>query len=424
MAKNQKTYKAMSAKQKSFIALALLLAVTLVVSYFGIAGAQLGPEQSRKLLPYMPMNAEMDAYTLPVEMGGGMLYEAVLLPAAEGSESQADKVADIFEQRLQEYGVRGFKVEKVSDEQVNVTVPSYADTEMIGTLLSTTGNITFTDASGNVLLDNADFTSAKVVYANGYYYVEMKADKAALQAATEATVGSTMSIKLDGSTLVSPSVEEVNATGAVTISLGLIEDATRTIAALLVNEALPVSLSNVIMQETEATNPGSLSVLLIALWVMVAVAVVLFVVRYRAAGIGAAWTLWAYLLLFFFLMCTVTRVYADLSVWACVYAGVVLNVCVLSQQLKAMRQAVLGGRDTAAAVRFGMNTTVKQTLITYAAALAVALVLMILSATRPMGYTLATCVVAGLCVSLVAVRALVPVMVSACGGKTCAICGK
>ena len=424
MAKNQKTYKAMGQRQKSLVAFALLLVVTLVVSYFGIAGATLGPEQSRKLLPYMPMNAAMDAYTLPAEMGGGLLYEAVLLPVAEGEESQADKVTEIFEARLEDYGVRGYKVEKVSDEQVNVTLPAYDDTEMIGTLLSTNGSITFTDASGNVLLSNKDFESAELMYANGYYYIEMKGDKAAMKAATEATLNSTMNIVLDGATMISPSVDQVNNTGVMTISFGITENATRAMAAFLVNEALPVTLSNVIMKNMEATNPGSLSVLLIALWVMVAVAVVLLVVKYRAAGIGAAWTLWTYLLLFFFLMCTVSRVYANLPVWACVYAGVVLCVYVLAQQLKVMHGAVLGGREAAAAVRYGMNVTVKKTLITYAAALVVVLVLMILSATRPMGYTLATCVVAGLCVNLIAVRLLVPVMVSLCGNKTCAICGK
>ena len=423
MAKNQKTHKALSAKQKSLIAFALLLVVTLVVSYFGIAGAQLGPEESRKLLPYMPMNAEMDAYILPVDMAGGKLYEAVLAPVAEGQESQADKVVEIFENRLAHFGLRGYKVEKVDDELVHVTIPSYADTEMIGTLLSTTGNITFTDAAGNVLLSNEHFTSTKVVYANGYYFIEMRADKAALKAATEATLGSTMNINLDGSQLAAPSVDEVNGTGALTVSLGLVEGATRTIAALLVNEPLPVVLTNVIMNDAEATAPASLNALLIALWVMFAVAVVLMVIRYRVAGIGAAWALWAYALLFFFLMCTVTRVYADVTVWIAVFAGVVLVVAAFAEQLKAMRKAVAEGRDARAAVRLGLNTTVKRVLVMFGAALVVALVLMILSATRPMGYTLATAVVAGLCATQIGARVLVPVMVSLCGGKACTIGG-
>lgn len=424
MAKNQKTHKAMGARAKALVGVALLLVVTLVISYFGIATTTLGPEESRKLLPYMPMNGEMEAYTLPVEMNGGVVYEATLPALAEGEESQADKVAAIYEARLASFGVRGYKVEKISDVQVNVTMPAYDTAEMIGTVLSTPGAFTFTDAEGNVYLTNADFSDASVLYSNGYYYMEMKADKAALKAATEATVGSALSIVLDGSTLAEPAVEEVNASGVVTLSFGMDEATTSALCAMLSNDALPVAQASVMMNAVEATAPATLTVLLIALWAVFALAVVLMVVRYRAAGVGAAWTLWAYMLLFFFLMCTVTRVYASYVVWACVFAGMILCVYALSLQLKAAAKAVKEGRDAAAAVRYGMNSTVKKTLITYAVALAVALVLMILNVTRPMGYTLATAVVAGLCATLIAVRLVVPAMVALCGGKSCAVCGK
>ena len=424
MAKNQKTHKAVSARAKALVGIALLLAVTLVISYFGITTTTLGPEESRKLLPYMPMNGEMEAYTLPVEMNGGVLYEAVLPELAEGEESQADKVAEIYEARLNTFGVRGYKVEKVSDVQVNVTMPAYETAEVVGTMLSTTGAFTFTDSEGTVYLSNADFSDASVLYANGYFYMEMKADKAALKAATEATVGSTLNINLDGTQMAQPSVDVVNTSGVVTLSFGMDEATTSALCAMLSNEALPVAMTNVIMSATEATAPATLTVLLIALWAVVALAVVLMVVRYRAAGVGAAWTLWAYLLMFFFLMCTVTCVYASYVVWACVLGGIVLCVYALSLQLNAMRKAVQEGRDAAAAVRYGMNSTVKKTLITYAVALAVALVLMILNVTRPMGYTLATAVVAGLCANLIAVRLVVPGMVALCGGKSCAVCGK
>ena len=424
MAKNQKNRKAMSGRSKSAVALALLLAVTLVVSYIGIAGLTLGPEQSRKLLPFMPMNAEMEAYILPTAMQDGTLYEVVLAAAAEGEEDPVAAAAAVYEARLAHYGVRGAKVEKVSDTQLNVTVPSYTGTDMIGTMLSSGGSFSFTDSEGNELLTNADFTSTKLLYANGYYYVEMKGDKAAIKAATEATMGDVLNINLDGSLLVSPTVDEVNTKGVFTLGFGLTEEATRALAAMLVNEPVTGTIVNVIAKEAPAASTASLSALLIALWVMFAVAVVLMVVRYRAAGVAAAWTLWVYMLLFFFLMCTVTLVYVDYAVWACVFAGVVISVAVLSEQLKAAAKAVKEGRDAAAALRYGMNATAKKNLVLHAAVLVVALLLMVLSFTRPYGYTLATVVVASVVANMVAVRALVPVVVSALGGKTCLISGK
>ena len=105
-------------------------------------------------------------------------------------------------------------------------------------------------------------------------------------------------------------------------------------------------------------------------------------------------------------------------------AGEVFVVCALLSQLKGMKQAVLAGRDAAHAVKLGLRTFSKQNLLRHAVLLAVAVVLMILNVSRPYGYILATVAVAGVCVSEVLVRALVPCLVSAVGGKSCAISGK
>ena len=412
MAKNQK---------KGLIALALLLVVTLVISYFGIAGTVLGPEQSRRLLPYMPMNGDMDAYTLPVQMDGGVLYE-ITLPASETDLS--DEACAVMEARLKEYGVRNYKVEKESAELIKVTTPFYSEAEVLGTMLSAGGQFTFTDANGNELLTNEDFTSTDVLYANGYYYLEMNAAKADIKAATEATAGSTMPIMLDGQQLAAPQVDEVTTQGKITLSFGMSEAYTRALAAMLVSDPMPVVVSNATMSVAEATAPASLTAVLVALWVMFAAACVLFVVRFRVVGLGAAWTLWAYMLLFFFLLCTVTKVMVDVPAWICVFAGVVVTVYVLCNELCAAKKAVQEGRDVAAAVRFGLNSTVKHTLLVYAVVLAVALVLMVFAFTRPYGYVLSTVVASGAAVALVLVRVLVPVVVSAFGGKTCLIAGK
>lgn len=421
MAKNQKIHKAMGVQQKSLIALALLLVVTLVVSYFGIAGAVLGPEESRKLLPYMPMNAELEAYTLPVGMDGGVLYE-VVLPASE--TDVADEVCAILDARLKDYGVRNYTVEKESAELVKVTTPLYAEVEALGTLLSSGGQFTFTDANGQVLLTNDDFKKTDILYANGYYYIEMTADKAALKAATEATMGSTLTINLDGQALASPQVEEVTTNGKLTLSFGLSEDYTRALAAMLANDELPVIVVNTIMSTAEATAPASLTAVLVALWVVFVAGCVLFVVRFRVAGLGAAWALWTYMLLFFFLLCTVAKVMVDVPAWICVFAGVVLCVYVLCNQLCAAKKAVQEGRDAAAAVRFGLNSTVKHTLIVCAAVLAAALLLMVLALTRPYGYVLATAAASAALTALVLSRVLVPVVVAAFGGKASLISGK
>ena len=152
----------------------------------------------------------------------------------------SDEACAVMEARLKEYGVRNYKVEKESAELIKVTTPFYSEAEVLGTMLSAGGQFTFTDANGNELLTNEDFTSTDVLYANGYYYLEMNADKADIKAATEATAGSTMPIILDGQQLAAPQVDEVTTQGKITLSFGMSEAYTRALAAMLVSDPMPV----------------------------------------------------------------------------------------------------------------------------------------------------------------------------------------
>ena len=426
MAKNSKTHKAMTAKAKSTIVLAVLLVITLVVSYIGIAGLQLGPEQSRKLLPWMPMSGELDAFTLS-RAYGDVVEVNCTYAAEEGSEGTVEDVIAVLEDRFAAYGARDIKLEKTGDNTVLVTMPQFADYDMIASLAGTMGLMEFRDEEGNVLLNNDDFASCKLMYSNGFHYIQMKTTKEGklrLTDATTATMGATMPIYLDGVSMAEPTVPEVNNEGVMTLSFGLTEEASRGIAAMLESGALPMTVTAAEVTLVENSETGALTAVLLAVWAVFALACVYMVVRYRAAGLGAAWTLWAYMLLFFFIMCTVTLVLVDTAAFVCIVAGEALVICMLAAQLKAMKQAVLSGRDDLQAVRLGLHSTMKKNWLLHGVLLVVALLLMILDVTRSYGYILATCAVASVAACMVLVRVFVPCLVLALGGKASAITGK
>ncbi len=422
----QKTRKPMTSRGKGIIALAVLMIITLALSWLAIAGVKLDGEGVSYLQGWLPVTERNATEALPasLQLGGGTSVDYVYEPA-EGVTAQ--DVADVLSARLRHYGATGFAVEVTGDNTVRVSLPNTSDLDMLKTLLVSVGQINFTDADGNVLFDNNDIASADVQVSGGYSFLQVKMTeegKAKLTEATEKCMGKTMPIVLDGEQLAAPQVDEVNTTGGMSLSFGFTESATRAIAAMMAGKALPLKVSDATESVAAATSQNLLKAVLIVLWAVFAVACVVMVVRYRAAGLAGVWTLWVYMLIFFFLLATVAMPVMNLAVWAAALVGVLLAAYVCLRQLRGMALAVADGRDGRGAVRLGFHTSLKDAWLAHGVALVLSLLLMIFAVTRPLGYTLATAVVSSAFACMGLMRWFVPCLVCAAGGNAAAVSGK
>ncbi len=426
MADKKQNRKPMTSRTKAVIAMCVMLAVTVCVSWLGIAGTKLDAEGVNILLPWVPLTAGKvpASLTLGLDVGDGNAANVTmtyLTPASTGdaAEEEADtaeeakdtvveytaefkadleKAKIILEKRLNAMG-RMAKVTVTGDNTLQVAYPKYVNVngeDVSSAIISAVGS------AGNAALTVGDKTLNGPEAFKGYhvqYYNTTDGSAYALflhltndaKALVLSDVDKAV-FAMDGEEIVAAGsmknyYNESNASVVLSLNSNAMANA---YGAVITGGQLPLSVTGAAADPAGVSgNRSILNVVLIVMWALVAAAAVYMIVRNRMAGLAATWSLWLYMVCFFFLVATVVLPVLTLINWFAVILTVLFAVYVLTLILREMDNAIVSGKDGRGAVRTGFQASVKMTWLAVGCELALGLLLMILPVTRQFGYILA-----------------------------------
>lgn len=409
MSKAMKARKPMSAKSKGAICLALLLALTIFVSWIGIGGMKLDSEGVNILLPWVPVSSENWPASLPLSraLGGGSYVEfTAALP--EGSEEGASiqdalkAAAEIMKERLDSKGLTDAAVTVKEDNILRVELPKLEadDLASVIAMVSAPAAFEFRTADGETFMTGEHIKQAGVGYADnsGSSYAlgltTTDEGKQLLADATTAHTGETLSIYRDGVLLVSATVSQAFTTGQISVPLGMTLDETVDVAVQMNAGALDVSLTQTAAGELENNGVGALRVILIAAAVLLLAALIYMVAVGKLTGIAGIWTVWCAILLEMFFYATIVLATVTVPIVIALLLGIVLAIYAAAVRTQAISKQIADGSAPKSAAKLGFRAAAKQVWLAHGAVLVVSLVLMLFSFSKVLGYALCAGVVA------------------------------
>ena len=428
MADKNKTRKPMTSKGKALIAMCVMLVLTLCVSWLSIAGTKLDPEGVKILLPWVPLTAGQvpASLTLGLDVGDGnaadITVDYLTTPATETAETDetagtdetaqeqekaetvveytaefkadVEKAKAVFEKRLSAMDRMG-TVTVTGDNTLQVAYPKYVNVNgddvstAIMTAMSSAGEAVLT-AGEQSLTSQEAFKGFRVQYYSstsgaGYaLFLNLTGEANTLVSGALDEV----SFTLDGEEIVAAGnmSNYYNASdNSIVLSLST-NAAAQAYGALITCGTLPVKVSSIAANaEGVSGNKGLLNTILIVMWVIFLVCCVYMIIRNRFVGLAATWSMWLYMVFFFFLIATVVLPVLTVLNWFAVILAELFALYLLLVILKEMDDGIVSGKDARAAVRGGFQASVKQTWLIVGVELALGLLLMILSVTRQFG---------------------------------------
>ena len=333
-----------------------------------------------------------------------------------------EQAAKIIEKRVASMG-RSAAVSVIDNNLLRVSYPKYIDVnssesvaEAIEAQAINVGLVQVKDASGNVVLKNGDFRSFHVDYITTAYgetyrtIVDLTPEARKL---VDAADQASLTLTLDGVNM--GTMSNLYNEGKLYLGFGS-HAAASSYGALLVSEPLPVQA----VTHNDGTVPaqgGMLTVILVILWALFAVACVYMILRNRLAGVAAAWSLWLFMIAMFFLIATVALPTLTVLNWIAVILCLACAAYVCICQLKGMDDGIAAGKAARSAVKGGFASTLKHVMIVHGGWFVLSLLMMIIPPCREFGYILCCGVLSSLVCVVGLNRLLTPACVIAGGSK-------
>lgn len=223
---------------------------------------------------------------------------------------EADELASIktlLDLRVNKIGVSETVSTTEGEKRVRIDIPGVYNSSDIVTSLQTTGELTFKDPEGNVILTGSDVTSATAILDSTNKPVvslvlnEAGADK--FETATTELRGKQISINMDGEELSAPMVNDVITGGeAVITGMGSVAEA-QSLAGIINSGALPYPVKAIQVQTVgPSLGAGVMGDVLVASIIGISLIVAYMIIKYRRPGFLASVALgfYVWLLLFVF----------------------------------------------------------------------------------------------------------------------------
>ena len=222
----------------------------------------------------------------------------------------ADELASIkslLDLRVNKIGVSETVTTTEGTKRVRIDIPGVFNSSEIVTSLQTTGNLTFTDPDGKVILTGGDVTSAAAMLDSSSQptisLILNAAGAEKFKVATEALRGKAITIKMDDEVLSAPTVNDVINDGkAVITGMESVAEA-QNLANIINSGALPYPVKAVQVQTVgPSLGAGVMGDVKTAAMVGVALIFLFMMIRYRKPGFLASLALifYIWLLLFVF----------------------------------------------------------------------------------------------------------------------------
>ena len=361
MAKPVSTKKiSVNRKAVSAVTLIVLIALTAVFVCLGVTGRNMDDQGLYKLLPWLPSTGSEARWREALVPGAELGETLVLTFKAEAenplTEEEQKETVRVLAARIRDMGWQDARVEVLEDGSFQTILPKSADDGHVEHLLDARGEFTFSDPAGNIFLTDKNVTSAgfgKMQPTDTDYSLSLAFDEEGNKIFGEKTtelVGQSITLKLDGNTLVSPGVNEPLTQGGVAIPGFALEPA-REYTVMLRSGAMPYAL-----EVTEKTTgapvlgEGVQNKLIIALLVVFALVALYFIVRQRLGGLVAAWMLLVQLALSYFLA-ALMRAGFTLVTLSAIWLGFLVLVYAIVVLFNDVQHDIRRGRSVRQAIK-------------------------------------------------------------------------
>ena len=416
MANTTKSRKPLNTQQKGYICLAVLLALTIMVSVFALVTRNSGDNGMYEHRSWVPVSSANWPDSLPVTraLGGGLAFEYDYTVADDAPATAAEDSVNTVRTRLNQLGESDVAV-SASGGVMRIELRGM-NSSKASSLLATViraGQFVFADPDGNQLLTEKEIKHATVdvirasnnssSYSVRMYFEPTEEGLKTLQEAGASYV----SITMDGESVASSAVLDGNKINAYMGYNSTAYNTAYNLAFWINSGAVDVALSNGRMQGFAATSSIVLTVSLIAGALLLLGALVYMVMKGKLTGIAGFLSVWCALVISLFLVATIVVPTVNVLNTGCLIAvllGVLLAVDAAVTRTDAIAAQVKDGAPVKQASKLGFSTTMKNVWVLHGIVLAVALVLMIFEFSKSTGYCLA-CGVVGSAVGVVLMRA-------------------
>ena len=408
--KSASVRKPITSSTKGLICLIVLCAVLVFVSCISLVGMPLDSEGINILLPWMPLTRENWPASLPLDrtLGGGNYTEYTFTLPEDASAEDAVKV---IKTRLNNLGETDADVSLKGDvihTELRKMSASFRSSRL--SLAVMEGHFEFKDANGTVVLTEKDVASAKpnVKTSSSTYtiYLDFKLTDEGKQKLADANA-SYLSVTCDDNSVASYATAS---NGEVSAYLGTGDTAYSTaynLAFLINSGSVDAKLTQSGTGAVAASSGIVLNVVILLCAALLVCTLIYLVVIGKLTGVSAFVSVWCTLLLAMFFLATVvvpSSTMLHVSTLIAILLGVLLSMYAAVTRTTAISNQIGEGSAPKQATKLGMKNAAKNVWIAHAGVLALALILMIFSFSRAIGYALFAGVLAS-ALSTLAMRA-------------------
>jgi protein-export SecD/SecF family membrane protein len=401
-------------KGKSIILFILCVAGIAFLAFAGFHGLVIGSGANQ-----WEFKSFEKSITKGLDLQGGVTVTMEIQSNKAVPKADLDKTKEMISLRVNKAGVAETVVTTEGSKRIRVDIPGQYDSKSIVDSLSKTGELSFKDPSGNVLLTGKDVARANVGNDpnTGQVIIELEFNDSGKKKFADATtklIGQKISIYMDQDELTSPTVQNAIIDGKAQITGNrTVDEATKT-ASIINAGALPMPVKAVSTQTVGAQlGANALPNALKAGAVGIAIIFLFMILYYRGPGLIACLglTLFISLVLFTFVGVGVTLTLPGIAALL-LTIGMAVDANVL--MFERIREELRTGKSVKTAVKAGFHNAMSSIIDSNLTTIISSLVLYFFGSGPVKGFalTLLIGVVLSMFTAIVVVRALMNLAVN------------
>lgn len=337
----------------------IFIIVVVLVIFFSIWGF-LGFE----IFGYKFMNFnESIKKGLDLQGGVSVLQEIV---DEEVTKDTLQRTRELLSLRVNKFGLSEPIVAIEGDNRIRIDLAGVFDSDDIVKTLTSTGELTFKDENGNMLLTGNDVKDATAVLTSeGKAIIKLKFTSEGTQKFAEATknnLNKTIEISMDDQVLTKPVVNAEITEGEAVIEGSRSFEEANKVASIIQSGALPVTLKTISVSTVGPTLgaeaiPNTVKAGIIG---FIFIFIIMFI-RYRFPGVIATMSLFIYMLLFLFIFSLIQAVLTLPGI-----AGILLTLGMAIDAniliFERIREELKKGKSVKIAIRIGFDKAMSSIL--------------------------------------------------------------
>ncbi len=276
------------------------------------------------------------------------------------------RTRELLALRVNKFGLSEPIVTIEGDKRIRIDLAGVFDSDDIVKTLTSTGQLTFKDEQGNVLLTGNDVKNATAVLTNeGRAIIQLKFTPEGTQKFAEATknnLNKTIEISMDDQVLTKPVVNAEITEGEAVIEGSKSFEEANKVASIIQSGALPVTLKTISVNAVGPTLgaeaiPDTMKAAVIGFIFIF----IIMVVRYKFPGVIATLSLIIYMLLFLF---TFTEIQAVLTLPGIAGILLTLGMAIDANILiyERIREELTRGKSVKVSIKIGFNKAMSSIL--------------------------------------------------------------